>query len=329
MKPTAQAKPGVPAAEPQKPSRMTLSNLVVGKRNEPRRILVSGVEGIGKSTFASESASPIFLGAEDGTGQLDVQRFPTPETFQEVLEAIVTLTREEHAFKTLVIDTVDWLEPLVWAHICRRDNKTNIEDYGYGKGYQTALDEWRRLLKGLEMLRAAKKMEILMLAHTHLKSFKNPLGDDFDRYELKLNLKAAGLLKEWCDAVLFANYEQFAVKTNPGDKMARAKGVATGARVLNTERSAAYDAKNRFSLPPVLPLDWATFDEACKAQQVAAPEVLVSQLEEASSRLAETKAAQVKAGIVKAQGDARKLAQLLSWANANLAAQAAESEAKS
>ncbi len=176
-------------------TKMQLSGVVKGKQAKSWRILLYGTEGVGKSTFASQCPAPIFLGAEDGTAHLDVQRFPSPSCWDDILSAVKILADDKHEFKTLVVDTVDWVEPLLWAHICKRDKKQDIEDYGYGKGYQCALDEWRTFLALLEKLRE-KSINVLLLGHSHLKTFKNPTDEDFDRYELKLHAKAAGLLKE-------------------------------------------------------------------------------------------------------------------------------------
>lgn len=303
------------------PSRMTLRALVKGRQVQPIRALLFGPEGVGKSTFGSNAPAPIFLGAEDGTGQLDVTRFPSPETWPEVLEAVRVLTVEPHDYRTVVLDSADWIEPLIWTHLCRQEGVSNIESLGggYGKGYTAALDQWRLLLAGLEALRRAKSMHVVTLAHSVIKSFKNPEGLDYERYELKLNGKAAGLLKEWHDAVLFANHEAFAVKD---EKTKRVKGVSTGARVIYTSRTAAYDAKNRYSLPDSLPLSWQEFESAVAAGRVADPSVLLAEIERKIDLLDEKLGKDARAAILRAAGDAQKLAQLNNWANVKLAEKA-------
>ncbi len=253
-----------PGLAPRASGVMKLSSITSGKRREPYRLLLAGVEGIGKTTFAASAPKPILLEPEQGSGHLDVPRFPPPANLADVFAAVEELISGQHDYQTLVVDTVDWLEPLVWQFVCARDGKLDIEDYGYGKGYQVALDEWRKVLAALERLQNLKGMNVILLAHTTLRTFKNPEGEDFDRYELKLNAKAAGIVKEWVKAVLFTNYETFAVKAKGALK---AKGVASGARLLYTTRSAAYDAKNRYSLPAALPLSWAEFDRAAKLGQ--------------------------------------------------------------
>lgn len=297
------------------PSRMSLSAVVKGKQETPTRVVLYGTEGVGKSTFGASAPSPIFLGAEDGTAQLDVVRFPAPEAWQEVLDAVRLLTEETHPYQTLVVDTLDWAEPMLWAHICKRDNKANVEEYGYGKGYVAALDEWRVFLSALERLRRAKPMHLVLVAHSWIKPFKNPEGEDFDRYEMKLHNKAAGLMKEWADAVLFANYETLATKDS---KTKRVRGVDTGARLLFTQRRAAYDAKNRYGLPEVLPLSWTDFAAAVTSHAPADSAAISLAIEEKAKRLGGDLEVQAMAAIQRAAGDATKLSQLNNWTNSKL-----------
>lgn len=256
-------------------SRMTLDAIRKGKIVRPVLVTLYGVEGIGKSTFGSRSPRPIFIGSEDGTDHLDVERFPQLQTWDEMYEALRTLGTTQHEYKTLVVDTLDWCEPMIWRHICQRDGKTDIEEYGYGKGYNAAVDEWRRFLSVLGRLRDVKEMNITLLAHSWIKPFKNPEGEDFDRYQMKLHDKAAGLIKEWSDCVLFANYETFA-KKDPKTK--RVRGVSTGARMIYTQRTAAYDAKNHFDLPESMPLNWDDFYAAVQAHRPADPVALIEEI---------------------------------------------------
>jgi len=264
-----------PRTTPAQPSRMSLSAVTRGRLLKPRRVLLYGPEGIGKSTFGAGAPGAVFLAPEDGTANIDVARFPEPSGWADVLAAVGALATDEHDYHTLVVDTLDWLEPMIHADLCARNKWADIEAPGYGKGYTAALDAWRILLARLDDLRTRRGMDIVLLAHSQVKGFKNPEGDDFDRYELKLNGKAAGLVKEWCDAVLFANYETFAVK----DAAKRVRGISTGARLVHTQRRAAFDAKNRYSLPEQIPLSWDDFDAAVRSGQVSSADVLRGQID--------------------------------------------------
>jgi len=253
---------------------MTLQSVRKGVRPAPDRVLVVGTDGVGKSTFAAAAPNPIFIAPEDGVRHLDVASFPELKTWPEVFEALRTLATAEHDFKTAVIDTVDWLEPLCHRYVCEQNGWKDIEVPGYGKGYVPATEEWRKLLAALDFLRAKRGMEVILLAHAAIKNFSNPAGDDFSRYELKLQKSASALLKEWCDANLFAVHEEF---VNEAKGITKAKGVSTGFRVLHTERTAAWDAKNRHNLPHELPLSYEDYAAARAAGRPADPAELLEE----------------------------------------------------
>jgi hypothetical protein len=246
-------------------NRMSLSNTTSGRVQRNYCLALYGPEGIGKSTFAADAPNPIFLCSESGTDQLDVNRFPVPETWPDVVVALNNLRLEKHDRKTLVIDTVDWLEPLAYDVVIRDSGNADIksiEDFGWGKGYTAAVDKcWRPLLKQLEGLRAT--MNIILLAHAGVRTFNNPEGENFDRYEMKLAKQLCGLVKEWPDALLFASDKVFSAKLDKGP-LAKSKGVGTGARVIRTEKRPAFDAKNRYGLPFELELSWEAFDRAAR-----------------------------------------------------------------
>jgi AAA domain len=286
--------------------RMALGKVIKGRIAKPMRLLVYGIEGVGKSTFAAAAPAPIFLGAEDGTSELDVERFPQPQTWQDALEAVAELTTAPHDYQTLVIDTLDWLEPLCWTHVCRESRDDNgrpfqsIEDFGYGKGYVAAHDQWRRLASDLETLRTKRHMHIILLAHSAIRTFRNPAGDDFDRYELKLHKAPSGYWREWSDAVLFASHDLNTVK-----KAGRVRGIMGNQRVLHTERTAAWDAKNRYDLPPRLALDWQEFADAASAHRPADRRTLLAMIEAQLGALADDakRVDRARAALAKAVAD--------------------------
>lgn len=316
--PSPKAAP-VPAPPPP-PKRMVLTALVRGRQEKPQRILLYGVEGVGKSTFAADAPGAVFADLQDGTSHLNVQRFPRPTTWEELLDIIRTLEAEEHQFGSLVVDPMDMAEALLWRHICARDKKASIEDYGYGKGYQAALDEWRVFLAALDRLSERRKMNVILVAHSWVKAFKNPEGEDFDRYQLKLNDKASGLLKEWCDHVLFGIFETFAHKKDPSSKVEKAKGVSNGARVIYTTRTAAYDAKHRGRMPERLPLSWADFWAALKASGPMEPAKLRAEIERKAALVTDEKAKADALGALQRAGeDGSLLDKLNNWLDAKLA----------
>lgn len=238
-----------------------------GRKIRPYFILLYGPDGIGKSTFGADAPDPVFICSEDGTSSLDIARLPTPKNFSDILKMIEELKTGEHPYKTLVIDSIDWAEPLCWDDVCKEDGSTSIEkvDGGYGKGYIYALKKWQTMISALAQLR--EKMNVILISHSHVKSFNDPQQNSiYDRYELKLNAKAAALFREAVDAVLFGNYETYVKE----DKNKKTKAYGDGSRVIYTERRPAFDAKNRYSLPFQLPLSWEAFESAVKAGDVDA-----------------------------------------------------------
>lgn len=245
--------------------RMTLGSITTGLVASPIRTLVYGPAGVGKSTFAAGAPGAVFVPIEEGSNAIDVARFPRPESFQDVLDAITELATTEHKHRSVVFDTLDALEPLIWEKVCRDAKKDSIEDVGggWGKGYVAALSEWRLFISYLERLIVKKQMNVVLVAHAQIKKFANPEGQDYDRYELKLQGKGAGaLVQEWVDNLLFATFEIVAATD---DKTKRTRGVSTGARIARTVRAGAYEAKNRHRLTDPMPLEWAEYREQIKA----------------------------------------------------------------
>lgn len=228
-----------------------------GTIQRPQKVVIYGVEGIGKSTFASHFPNPLFLDLEAGTAQLDVARIGEITSWSQLMEIIKEVNGTPSLFGTLVIDTADWAEKLCMEHICAKYSKRGIEDFGYGSGYTYLAEEFSRLLELLNVT-VSSGLNVVMLAHAQIRKFEQPdeMGA-YDRWELKLNKKTtkqtASIVKEWADAVLFANYKTIVTTTKEGKK--KAQGGQD--RVLYTEHAATWDAKNRWGLAPEIPFDYA------------------------------------------------------------------------
>jgi len=223
------------------------------------RIFLYGVEGIGKTTFASQAPKPIFICTEDGLGSLQVDHFPLATKATEVLDAIGSLVTEPHDFGTVVLDSVDWLDNLIWAEV---EATHDAKDLAYGKGAMIVADKWRQVLAGLNTLRNDKGMVVILIAHTQIKRFDSPEVEPFDRYQPKLQERSNAILREWADAVLFANYKTLIKKDDVGFNKTSNRGISTGERLLYTSERPAYMAKNRYSLPDSIPMSWESFAQA-------------------------------------------------------------------
>lgn len=232
------------------------------RKNKPPRIVLYGDHGVGKTTFAASAPSCALLNVEQGADNVDVQGVDI-KSHQNAIDAIKWLSTEKHDFKTIAIDSLDWLEPLVWQAVCKEHSKDSIEDFGFGKGYVYAEDYWRKIFSGLDYLRDNRGMAAILLAHQQIKRFDDPMADPYDRVDIKLHKNAAALCEEWADAIFFATQEVNIKSTDVGfnKKVSRAIG---GRRIMHTSGAPGYRAKNRYSLPETLPLSWDAFLEAIK-----------------------------------------------------------------
>jgi len=220
------------------------------------RVLLYAPHGIGKTTFGASAPEPIFICTEDGLGQLQVDHFPLCQTYRDAMDALGALIAEEHAFKTVVIDSLDWLDNLIWRDI---NTRFEAKDLAYGKGAVIAADYWRQVLDGLTVLRNDKAMAVILLAHCQIKRFDSPEVEPYERYSPKLQERSSALVQEWSDCVFFANFKTLIKKDEVGFNQTVTRGITTGERLIHTTERPACLAKNRFSLPDTLPLSWDAF----------------------------------------------------------------------
>lgn len=245
---------------------MSLTDRIkTGPTHEPLRVLLHGVEGVGKTTFAAGAPGAVFLGPEDGGGDLDIHRI-TVGSWADTLSAVQELTHEEHPYRVLVLDTVDFVERLCHQHITKGSGSLEKVEGGYGKGYKIAAEELAKFLQALDVLRTRRRMAIIGLAHTSIVKFDDPTEAAYDRYQPRMHKDAAGLWMGWADCVLFANYDikvRVAAGGTAPEILKKGKAIDRAPdRLIYTERRPAFDAKNRYRLPFEIPLSWPAFAEA-------------------------------------------------------------------
>ncbi len=254
-----------------------LGKITSSTRNRPGLVVVHGVEGIGKTSLAAHAPGCVFIMPTGETGLetlIDAGRvpatahFPELHTWADVLQACESLEDGQHDHRTLVIDTLNALERLCHEYVCEQHyggdwGRTGFANYQ--QGFETSLAEWRRLLAVFDRLRD-RGMAILLLAHTVIRSHRNPDGADWDRFVPDLHHKTWAITNRAADVVLFANFADLVFED--GSRM-KAKG-SDQDRILHTVRTAAWDAKNRHGLADEIEMGstaaeaWQAFADAMK-----------------------------------------------------------------
>lgn len=244
----------------------SLKSIEKTRRLEAPKILLAGEPKIGKSTYAASAPNSIGILTEDGMAGIDGVAFPLCKTLDDVYSAIGALLSEPHDYKTVYIDSLDWLEPMLQAHVCRAHGWKDIEAPGYGKGYTAALTEWKNLLDGLEALRRDRGMAVVLICHVKQKRIESPTTEGYDAYVLKLNEKASALVSEWADIVCYAAHRIAVKATDSGFGNKENKAKALGGRVLHIAPHPAYPSGSRFGLNDC-DLSWDAFAEQLSQAQ--------------------------------------------------------------
>ena len=239
-----------------------LEKISIGKQKRPRRTVIYGTHGIGKSTWASKWPIPVFLPTEDGCGDLDVASFPLCTTLGEAWGAVMELSfpGDHHDFQTVVLDSADWLEKLIWQEVCQKAGKKAITDFDFGKGYGSATKIFDSILAALNGCRDSG-LHVVVIAHCEIKRISEPGLDSYDKYTPKMHKDVSALLQEWADEVLFCDYKRFVRQEDLGFNKTRGIAVGGQDRVIYTQEGAGHLAKNRIGLPAELPMDFEAYAE--------------------------------------------------------------------
>ena len=223
--------------------------IIKGKIHRPQRVVIYGVEGIGKSTLAAYAPAPLFLDTENGSAHLDVDRVLI-ETLDDLRAACEMLTQTQHDYKTVVLDTADNLHRLCIDAICAENNKKTIEELAYGRGYVMAFDRFRQVLTLFDNLLFAG-LNVVIVSHAKIINISLPDSPEFSKYCIKVSApnkqaeQSRELLKEWCDTLLFCKYD---ICVNSAEK----KAIGENKRVVCTTSAPAWEAKNRLGMPEVM-----------------------------------------------------------------------------
>lgn len=257
-----------------------LASLTNEKRMRAPRIILLGVEKIGKSTFAAGADEPAFLPikGEEGIDDIDPQPFMPPEpcgSLGDVIGWLHSFGRDEHPHQTVAIDSTSTLEPIIHAEIYQRAGTASINEgsLAFGVGLNQATTAWRQITETLDALRSHRNMASILIGHVEVKRFDDPNGESYDQYQWDIHHKAASLLYRWADCILFCNTKVVVTHEKLGFSKENVKKrgieVAPGSRFLYTQKRPSHPGGGRGvygRLPYELPLNWGNFRDAVAAE---------------------------------------------------------------
>tara|TARA_Y100001973_G_scaffold101258_1_gene164008 strand:+ start:1862 stop:2662 length:801 start_codon:yes stop_codon:yes gene_type:complete len=251
-----------------------LSRVSTSGNPAPLRAIIYGQPGDGKTTCAAKAPNPIFMDLEGGLGIVSADVLPTPISYEEVTEQVKELLNAEHEYRTLVIDAIDAVEPLIWQATCDEHLKKHIQDFPYSTGYVRADAYWIRFLQLLDALRARRNMNIILISHAQAAHYDDPTVGTYTRWEPNLHKRANALLLKWSDMIGFFNQEKVAMdKGDTSSNRSVRTSRHTGSRVLSFESDGSFVAKNRHGIKGSIAVSedagWQAVTEALKSAWAA------------------------------------------------------------
>lgn len=258
--------------------------IVKGKLPGPRKLLLYADHGIGKSSFAAGAPNPVFLDIEGGTHDLDVARWDEPlNSWPSFLMALDFFYRQPHDGITLVIDSVDWLERLIFNDIAGKAGVEAVSDVDYGRGLPRAIPMWEKVINKLHVIHRERRMMIVLLAHAKVEHVKNLEGQEYDRfapglYSNKNNEGACKIIQEWVDEVFFMRKKKFVREQDAGFNRKQGIAISTEEREILTSESGWASAKNRLNMPTLIPLPqqnaWSVYMQYIIANRPTKPAIV-------------------------------------------------------
>jgi hypothetical protein len=239
-------------------------NISNGVKPNPKRVVVFGTPGIGKSTFASRFPGVVFIDVENSTEEMDVQRFDTPTNWNGVKRLLAEILAEDSVeFKTIAIDSIDWVESQAGKAVAKSKNKKHLSDIGFGKGDLSVAEEIKEMLDTLQQIQDKHGVHVIMTAHSKITRYDPPdMMEGYSRFEMDLTKHVSSLVSEWANIILFAHFESTTIKTEDG----KVKGVGDGSkRMMYSQQTDSFVAKNRCGLDPVMPFAYKNIKKVIEA----------------------------------------------------------------
>lgn len=269
-----------PKAPPAKAVAQSAGLALREKKTIVPRIVVNAVQGWGKTSMGAHAPGAAIIMTKNELGYDTllaaglVPQIPAmvAETWRQALDTVDALIANPGEVKTLVVDGMGGAERLCHEHVCATEFRNEWGERGfaaYQKGYDSGAREWWNLLTRLETLAMKHGVASMLLGHTRVEKFQNPMGADFDRYVCDVHRKTWAATSRWANGVLFGTFFTVVDASRQEEKKSiadrKGKGIGGTERVIYTEQRDAFDAKNQLGLPEEI---WLSNDRTAAWREV-------------------------------------------------------------
>lgn len=255
-------------------SEISLANFTTGIKPEPRRTIVYGDEGIGKTTFLSKFPNTFLIPAERGVSHIEDASKPSDDkicqSFDELMAYLEFFYVNESPCQHISIEGVSGVQRLIDKQVCKDERKSHIEEIGYNGGRKLGMRYWEKLIEALDALGRDKRMNVSFSAHVDKENFKDPTTDSYDRYSIRAWKGASDMLFEWGTEVLFCQKDILTRKEDAGFNKTTTKAIESKSASIYTTSQPAFRAKNRLSgIPEKIAMDWYVYKDFLPAELLA------------------------------------------------------------
>ena len=219
-----------------------------GVKEMPRKIVLYGPPKLGKSTLAGATKNALMIPTEDRVAHIKCDKTPVVEVFEDITEVFDFLLNGKHSYKRVVLDTLDWLEPLIHDYAIRKLNEKlegssatqaksinddNCKETTFQKGLKfIAPAAWKVFLANCDVLRTSG-IDVILVAHSDTITINPPDRDPYEKYVMKIHKHSLAVLEEWADIIAFYDKDIFVRKEKTGPTSTKGKAGTMKTRTLH------------------------------------------------------------------------------------------------
>lgn len=172
--------------------------------------------------------------------------------FDDAVKIIKSLAKGNQEFKNVVIDGASGLSDWLNADVMRESFDGKASKFtDFSRGEATSAIRWQELVNAVTDL-VATGAWVFLICHEAVATKKNAQGNDYLKTTLGLHKDKISPFTKYVDAVLFIDTVVVETSVNKLSGVAKVSGGES--RVMYTQLSANYEAKNRLNLPAEIPL---------------------------------------------------------------------------